>query len=122
MIELPTTQIQADAITEAAKRRGVTVYDWALDCLLTYASNHLGRSLTDWILLEAQYVQRGDYQPCGEQWTVAQGSPAEHTYTCVRIRGHRVEAVAVRDSHAGYDRDYVTLTTWQDVDLRGAGH
>ena len=113
MIELPATPIQADAITDAAKTRGMSVTDWALDCLLTYASNHLGRGLGDWITLEAAAVERGDYPPCGAQKTVGEGTAVEHTFTCIRIRNHRIEAAAGRDAHAGYDRDHETLTTWE---------
>jgi len=113
VIELPATSIQADAITDAAARRGLSVTDWAMDCLLTYAANHLGRSLADWVATEQEYTQRGDYPACGATHTVGQGTPAEHTLTCVRIKNHQREAVASRQAHVGYMPDMTTLTSWE---------
>lgn len=81
MIELPTTLIQQDAITDAAQRRGMSVTDWALDCLLTYASNHLGRGLGAWLELEEAYVQRGDYRfgtRAAPRCTAARRTPTSH--------------------------------------------
>lgn len=113
MIELSTTPVQADAITDAARERGMSITDWALDCLLTYASNHLHRGLGDWVAVEQQYVQRGDYPACGQTKVTAEGTPFEHTSTCLRIKGHRTEAAASRDSHVGYMPDMTTLTSWE---------
>jgi hypothetical protein len=104
--------LQTDAITAAAKARGLSVADWTLDCLLTYASNHLARGLGDWVVIEAQYIQRGDYPACGATKVMAEGTPVEHTAACLRIRGHRTEAVASQESHVGYMPDMTTFTSW----------
>lgn len=114
MIELPATLIQADAISAAAQQRGMSVTDWAMDCLLTYASNHLSRGLGQWLAAEQAYVAAGDYPACGATLVVSEGRPEQHTFVCVRIRNHQVEAVASRESHAGLMPDGQSLTTWQE--------
>lgn len=105
MLEIPTTRIQADAIADAAQHRGMSVTDWATNCLLTYATNHLGRAFADWLAVEQGYVERGDYLACGA--TRADGEPP-----CARILGHLTDAVVARESHVGVDT-YGQRYSWQ---------
>lgn len=114
MLEIPSTQLQGDAIREAAKLRGVSVGDYVLDCAMTYATTHLSRGLADWVEIEERYVAEGNSPACGASLKLPSpdGQPERHLGPCIRVRNHQSDAVAGRESHAFRNADG-DLNTWQ---------
>lgn len=112
MIEVPTSQLQTDAISEAAALRGMSPGDYTRDCALTQAATHLQRSLTQWLDIEDDSTGAG--ARCGARLTVREATPVadKQEMVCERPRGHQNDAVAAGDVHAQRDveNDWVT---WQ---------
>src|ERR1044071_7772321 len=113
VIEVPASPLQADAVREAAKKRGMSTGEYVLDCVLTYAGTHLQRSLADWIDQERQLIDEGNVQPCGAQLP-QRGLNGEQLapLVCVRMRGHQHDAVAALDTHAATHPEH-RYNTWQ---------
>lgn len=108
MIEVPATDLQQDALREAAKLRNMSLGEYLLDSSMTTATIHLGRSLAEWVGLERQAVNSGKYKECGAVYKrgtiVRDSNGAEYqeerdSEPCCRVRGHENDAVAMRDAH-----------------------
>lgn len=112
MLEIPSTALQTDALREAAELRGMSLGEYVLDAAMTYATTHLSRGLADWVRLEQQHISEGNASACGatRKLLTADGQAAGELGPCVRIRGHKSDGVAGRESHGVWSGD--ELNTW----------
>jgi hypothetical protein len=110
-ISVPTSQLQADAVTAAASAASSSVGDYCRDVLFTAANNRLGLGLAGAVAQERALVADGTYTACGSTVVISAGTEFEVTLTCVRIANHEQDALVAVGTHAGLDRSG-SLTSW----------